>query len=128
MELCDDDYDGFVMFDLTVKADEVLGGLDAGSHEVSYFVSEEDARNNTNEIMNPTGYTNLVVNEDSIWIRVDDLATGCYDVTELVLIVNPLPVVAMPNVEDYRLCDADEDGYEIFNLQSRVELILNGQT
>src|SRR5690554_206187 len=127
LEMCDDDYDGFVGFDLTSKSLEILGNLNPMSHEVSFFVTPGDAHANTNEIVNVTGYINQTENEDTVWVRVDDLSTGCYDVTALTLLVNPLPVVSMPEVPEYRLCDADADGYVEFDLQTQIAGIINGQ-
>ncbi|MFA7445264.1 MAG: hypothetical protein WCY89_04905, partial [Flavobacteriaceae bacterium] len=127
LEMCDDDYDGFVAFDLSSKSEEVLGSLNPLTHEVSYFVTQEDAHNNVNEIGNITTYTNQIIHEDTVWVRVDDQDTGCYAVAELTLIVNPLPVVAMPEVDEYHLCDEDGDGYVEFDLQTQIATIINGQ-
>ncbi len=128
IETCDDDYDGFANFDLTIRNTEILNGLNPADYTIGYYPTEQDAILNTNAIANPTNYTNLVANQDSVWVRVTDINTGCFATKELVLIVNPLPVVDMPNVAEYRLCDFGEDGYEIFDLDSRVEIILDGQT
>jgi gliding motility-associated-like protein/uncharacterized repeat protein (TIGR01451 family) len=128
IETCDDDYDGFANFDLTIRNTEILNGLNPADHTIIHYPTESDANAATNAIANPTNYTNTVANQDSVWVRVTDLTTGCYAIKELVLIVNPLPVVDMPNVAEYRLCDFGEDGYEIFDLDSRVEIILDGQT
>src|SRR5690606_37282524 len=94
---------------------------------VSFFTTQEDANANTNAIANITAYVNQIANEDMVWVRVDDLSTGCHDVTELILIVNPLPVVSMREVPEYRLCDEDGDGFVEFDLQTQIAGIINGQ-
>ena len=128
LEMCDDDYDGFVGFNLSVATAEILGGLNPLNYEVSFYVTEADANSDTNEIVNITDYVNQTINEDTVWVRVNDLNTGCYALTELTLIVNPLPIVAMPEVDEYHLCDLDGDGYVEFDLQTQIAGIVNGQT
>src|SRR5690554_5807345 len=129
LELCDEGNNGFAVFDLTVKADEILNRLNPVGHQIRYYRNEDDARNNPDSfISNPGAYTNVETPQDSVWVRVDDLATGCFAVTELILIVHPLPHVSLPEVERYVLCDDDTDGYAEFDLETRIELILNGQS
>src|SRR5690606_38370028 len=50
LEMCDDDYDGFVGFDLSSKSDEILGALNPLDHTVSFFMTEAEAHANTNAI------------------------------------------------------------------------------
>src|SRR5690606_1189936 len=127
LEMCDNDYDGFVAFDLTSKNLEILGNLNPLNHEVSFFTTQADAIADTNAIANITAYVNQTENEDTVWVRVDDLTTGCHDVTELTLIVNPLLVASMHELPEYRLCDEGGDAYVEFDLQPQISGIINGQ-
>ncbi|WP_439152036.1 PKD domain-containing protein, partial [Winogradskyella sp.] len=107
LEECDDiSADGFATFDLTTKASEVLNGQDPMQYMVSYHETEANANAGTNPIANPNAYTNTTANTQIIWIRVADTMTvaGCYKLTTLELIVNPLPVLVQP--APLELCDA----------------------
>src|SRR5690606_31698360 len=127
LEICVDDHDGSATFDLMFKNLEILVNVNPLNHDVSFLTTQADAIADTNAISNITAYVNHTENEVRIWLRGDDLATGCHEVTELTLIVNPLPVVSMPEVPEYRLCDEDGDGYVEFDLQTQISGIINGQ-
>ncbi len=131
LEACDDaSADGFAVFDLTSKADEVLNGLDAMQYVVSYYLTELDAIAGMNPIATPNAYTNTNAGSQVIWIRVEDTATveGCFKVTSLELIVNPLPILTQPS--PLELCDVDNPGdeQEAFTLEDANAEILAGQT
>ncbi|MFC0603845.1 choice-of-anchor L domain-containing protein [Winogradskyella pulchriflava] len=131
LHACDDaSADGYAMFDLTTKAPEVLNGLDPMQYTVSYYETEADANAPMNPIANPNAYTNTQEDGQFIWIRVEDGNTveGCYKVTSLELIVNPLPVLLQPS--PLELCDVDNPGdeQEPFTLEDANAEILNGQT
>ncbi|MFC0603952.1 T9SS type B sorting domain-containing protein [Winogradskyella pulchriflava] len=131
LHACDDaSADGYAMFDLTTKAPEVLNGLDPMQYTVSYYETEADANAPMNPIANPNAYTNTQEDGQFIWIRVEDSNTveGCYKVTSLELIVNPLPVLLQPS--PLELCDVDNPGdeQEPFTLEDANAEILNGQT
>ncbi|BAO74491.1 T9SS type A sorting domain-containing protein [Winogradskyella sp. PG-2] len=127
LEECDDvSADGFASFDLTTKADEVLNGADATDYIVSYYETPENANDANNPIANPTAYTNTEPNTQTIWIRVEDSSTagGCYKITSLVLIVNPLPVLLQPT--PLELCDDNYDEVESFDLSVKYQEITAG--
>ncbi|MCA0154517.1 hypothetical protein LBV24_14925, partial [Winogradskyella sp. 2Y89] len=130
LEECDDiSADGFAQFDLTSVEAEVLGGQDPLQYMVSYYESEADADIPDNAIAVPTAYTNTVAFNQTIWVRVDDPNTvaGCYKLTELELMVNPLPFLTAPS--PLELCDYNDPGdeQEAFNLEGASPEILNGQ-
>jgi len=127
LEVCDDDTDEFAQFNLTSKEAEFLNGVPPLEVNISYYETQVDAENETNEIPLPTDYTNLV-NPQTVWIRVAYNATGCEKITSLELIVNPLPVLVAPN--PLLLCDDNAPGneQEAFTLEDRENQILNGQT
>src|SRR5690554_2545609 len=124
LEVCDDDYDGSAEFNLTDALSDIMNGLDLSLHTVSYHPTQNDARLDENAIGNFANYDSA---SGSVWVRVEDDQTGCFDVVELALVVNPLPVVSLPEVERYVLCDDDQDGYMVFDLESRIAGIVNGQ-
>ncbi|NRD18998.1 PKD domain-containing protein, partial [Winogradskyella eckloniae] len=131
LEVCDDiSADGFATFDLTSKNEELLNGQDATQYIVSYYASEANAEAASNAIANPTSYTNTDPFSQILWVRVEDNMTveGCYKLTSLELIVNPLPVLVTPS--PLELCDDNNPGnqQEGFTLELANEEILAGQT
>ncbi|WP_157547349.1 hypothetical protein, partial [Kordia zhangzhouensis] len=90
--VCDDtngnDTDGLGTFDLSTLDTQILGGL-VGTATVSYHGSLADAQTNVNPLS--TVYTNMTPSVETIYARVEDNVTGCFDVVEAILIVDPLP-------------------------------------
>ncbi|NMH23691.1 hypothetical protein, partial [Flavobacterium solisilvae] len=70
------------------------------------------------------------INQETLYVRVENNTTRCYDIVTLDLIVDPLPNSTQPSYPSYSLCDLDQSniGYEIFDLASKVEEVLLGQT
>ncbi len=88
LKLCDTDSDGFETFDLTLKNVEIIG--DQTDIEVSFYITEEDAENKTNVIVNATSYTNIS-NPQTIYARVEFAETECYIINYLDLEVLESP-------------------------------------
>ena len=102
--LCDDgtnDSDGEAIFDLTSRAAEILGSLDPAQYSLTYHLDINDAALGTPKILNPISYLS---NSKTVYVRVTNNATGCYDIVPLELIVNPLPILKT-NQLTYTLCD-----------------------
>ena len=89
IEVCDDDNDGFAMFDLTSRDIEILGGQT--NMTVTYHETQADADNGVNAQGSP--YNNISPNTQTLFVRLEDDNSGCYDTAELVLLVNPIPSV-----------------------------------
>ena len=129
LAVCDDTADGIAQFDLTQADTEVLNGLDAVQYTVTYYETQANAETPSNAIVNTVSYTNTMASMQTIWVRVDDTATGCFKITTLDLIVNALPVLVQPS--PLELCDYTAplgDGVEPFTLEAANAEILNGQT
>jgi gliding motility-associated-like protein len=103
-ELCDDNTDGFQVFNLTTKDTEATGGV-AGL-TVAYYTTQADAQGNTNPIAAPTAFTNTNANTQQIWVGVAT-AFGCRSIAPLTLIVNPLPVLSS-NAADFVATECEE--------------------
>ncbi|MFD2601473.1 hypothetical protein, partial [Flavobacterium suzhouense] len=118
--LCDDganDTDGESIFNLTSKNTQILNGLDPAQYSVNYYISEQDAIAATNPITNPMSYSS---GNATIWARVTNNVTGCFDIVSFELIVNPLPVL-ITNQSTYTLCDSTEPvEVETFDLTSKI--------
>ncbi|NDI99669.1 hypothetical protein GWA97_11330, partial [Flavobacterium sp. LaA7.5] len=125
--LCDNgtnDTDGIATFDLTTKDEEVLDGLSPALFTVTYHETLAAAEAGTVVITTPANYSSPTA---TIYVRVTNNATGCYDIVLLELIVNPLPVVNNP--APYTLCDINNPGdeQELFDLTTQYEFIVDDQ-
>ena len=120
--VCDADYDGITLFDLTSLDEVILDGQTGIS--VSYYETQEDADAATNVL--PSEYENSVAFEHTLFVRLEDDVTACYSTTTQDLIINIPGVI---EVEDYPLCDYTNpgDGVEVFDITSKDEEIINGQ-
>ncbi|MBF8151622.1 hypothetical protein ITJ86_17135, partial [Winogradskyella sp. F6397] len=124
IEVCDVDNDGFGQFDLEIRTIEIING--ESNVAITYHETESDAETGSNAI---TGlYTNIVANNQMIYVRSENTLTGCYSLTEntLELIVDPAPEVPT-TIEPYTICDSDDDGIAQFDLTFMDDEVLNGQ-
>ncbi len=122
LEVCDDGVpDGITAIDLSLKNTEITGNNP--DYAVSYYETLADAQSGTNVL--PTLYTNTS-NPQTIYVRVEDIGTGCYDTTLLDLVVQQAPVANIPAPFTY--CDPDNDGFGQFNLADLDNEITGGVT
>ena len=117
--LCDVGNDDEEQFDLSSVNEDII--TNSTDYTFTYFPTEEDAINQTNEITSDiTQYTSGTA---TIWVVVTD-ANGCYGITTIDLSLNSSPEI---NVAELSVCE-DENGDLIFNLQEADAQILNGQS
>ncbi|MEP0517609.1 T9SS type B sorting domain-containing protein, partial [Dokdonia sp.] len=128
-ELCDDiesgsDTDEFSTFDLRSRDDEITGANP--DWVVSYHLTEAEADAGTPTLTDL--YQNAVPASQTVWVRVEDVVTGCYDLITLTLAVNQLPSPTV--IDPIEVCDDDFDGIAIFDLTDPVVTagIFNGET
>jgi len=128
LEVCDDNADGYAIFDLPTKNTEILNGLDPTLYTVTFYESEANALVPTNAIASPNAYVNIVQDMQTLWVRVENDGTGCFSITTLDIIVNPLPVLTQPM--PLTLCDyvTPNDGAEPFTLEDANAEVLGGLT
>ena len=126
LQVCDDNTDGIGSFNLTLANTNILNGMDPALFTVTYHLTQANATAGLPRINNVLNYSSATT---TIWVRVENNATGCFDVVELDLIVNPLPVVAIPAAA-YTLCDTTNPGDQIeeFDLFSQIDLITQMQS
>ncbi|TJY32851.1 T9SS type B sorting domain-containing protein [Pontimicrobium aquaticum] len=122
-ELCDDaSEDGVEVFDLTTKNTEIRNAINPGTYNITYHLSSIDAQNNVNPITNPIQNTS---NPQSIFVRVEDIDSGCMAYTNFNLVVNPLPNIVNPT--PIKLCDdAIADGSTQIDLTQADNQITQG--
>ena len=122
IDACDQDHDGFATFDLTSIIDDVLEGLTGVT--VTFHETQADAISGSNPIADDTNYDNIVPEEQIVYIRVVDDMTGCASTTPIELHSNLL--LTGTEIQDFSLCDIDNDGTEAFDLINISEVIING--
>ncbi len=124
LEVCDDDTDGFAVFNLSLSDTEILNGLDPLEFEITYYETFVDAELKQNELLTPLNFTNTTPTTQTIFVRVENLTTECFKAIALPLIVNPLPVIIQP--VPLELCDdAAADQITIFDLTDKNLEITN---
>jgi gliding motility-associated-like protein len=123
LDACDPDHDGFYSFDLT----QIISDIEAGLPNVTttFHESEDDAQTGTNPITDPTSYQNINVEEQTLYVRVEDDDTGCASIVPLEIHTNLL--LTATDTGDYALCDnndIDSDTMD-FNLYTVESYIAN---
>ncbi|WP_046746335.1 hypothetical protein, partial [Kordia zhangzhouensis] len=100
---CDDETaDGVAPVDLTVKNDEIT--ISNPDLNVSYHLTQGDADADANALVMP--YTNTgTPTSYTVFVRVEDINTGCYDTTQMTVNINDTPGVFPPT--PLEICDTD---------------------
>lgn len=119
LTVCDDNNDGFAVFDLTVKQPEILLSLNPSMYSVTYHETEINALNGFNAIANPSNYVSPTVSP-TIYVRVQNNQDSTVLNTQFNVILNPTPV-ANPFTLTY--CDTM---LPIYNLNQADGPITNG--
>ncbi|WP_179336565.1 T9SS type A sorting domain-containing protein [Winogradskyella ludwigii] len=122
--VCDDDNDGFALFDLTIADAQVLGSQSAIDFTITYHETQSNATNGTTAING--SYMNITSGFQILYVRLEANATGNYALTELALVVNPTPIVTAST--SLELCDDNADETAVFDLTVKDTEITNGNT
>ncbi|WP_298516935.1 T9SS type A sorting domain-containing protein [uncultured Kordia sp.] len=94
-------------FDLTSKIQEITNG--DTDLTVTFYESAADAQANTNPIANPTSYQNLV-NLQNIFVRVENINTGCSSVSGFVLeVINESTIYCSTDPGITTFCYGNDD-------------------
>lgn len=99
LEFCDDDYDGLLIVDVFTNHNAALGSLNPANHTVQYFFSQQDAENETNEIIGNI----TAVDGTEIFTLVTETVLGCTSIGRFDIIINELPI--SPTDSHYVICD-----------------------
>jgi gliding motility-associated-like protein len=127
LEVCDTNFDGndtngISEFDLTLNESILLNGSAATGFNILYFL---DAAY-TNTIPNPNTFDNTIANNQTIYVRIENVAgTTCYTDLSIDIHVNSLPVT-QPSIV-FKNCDEDgiPDALTDFNLNEINSVITN---
>ena len=118
VDYCDTDDDGFTSIELATFNDELGTGIESPSFE--YYLTQEDADNRTNVL--PPFYNNTS-NPQILFVRISSGITGCFDILEFEVNIVLAPTVMQP--ENILICDTDQDGQAIVNLDDKISEIVS---
>lgn len=123
LEECDADAvdDKSYVFDLTTHQDMLTRNQPYTS--IRYFESPTDAADDSNAITNPQSYRNSV-NPQTIYMRIEDSETGCYNTGSFEIEV--VEILNAGNPDNLDLCDFNGNGIGVFNLAHNDAALKNG--
>ena len=124
--VCDDDGDGFAIFDLTLQEPIIIGGQDPDDYTLTYYTTELDAQDDTNPIANPEAFPNTT-NPQTIWVRLQDNLTECPKIGSFDIRVEIGPEIFEPT--PLTQCDdlgEPNDEVTLFDLTAKNDEITGG--
>ncbi|MDM1406481.1 T9SS type B sorting domain-containing protein [Myroides sp. DF42-4-2] len=125
MQVCVDNLNREMIVDLTQNETTILDGLDPAQYEITYYSRRQDAEAKVRRITNPTYYSSIV--SRSVWVRVESNQTGCYGISNVILVPVLQPTVA--DLPIYSVCEeTGGEGLANFNLNSYIQQLLGGGT
>jgi hypothetical protein len=87
--VCDDNNDGFAAFWLGEISFEILGNVNAQSYDITHHETQVDATTGANALGSP--YINVSPNQQILFARIVNIATGEVSIISYPLNVNPSP-------------------------------------
>uniref|UniRef100_UPI002610EB79 T9SS type B sorting domain-containing protein n=1 Tax=Flavobacterium sp. TaxID=239 RepID=UPI002610EB79 len=117
--MCQIPFTGSGVFDLSTKTPEALAGQGPAGYTVSYHANQADADSGNAPLATSHPST---VNGETIYVRVVNTTTGCYNTTSFQLFVERGSEAT--DVADIDRCDDLNDGTETFNLNDLDATIL----
>ena len=123
---CDGDGSGVAIFNLEDNSAFVYGLQDPLDYDISYHTDLGEAQAGVNPVGTPTAFSST---GQTIWVRLENIATGCYRVSSFELIVGVFPLIASP--DDMEVCDdlaggSTTDGIAFFDLTLNDSFITMG--
>ena len=119
LEICNED--DFAVFDLTTQETIIIGNSTCST--VTYYMSLSDAENAENAIAQPQSYTNIT-NPQTIYVRVENTASGSYETKDFDLIINYNPLAFHSELQS---CDLGQ-GFGEFDLTLMDSTVTNGNS
>jgi len=122
LKVCDQNTDGFESFDLTIKNSEILGSLNPLDYTVAYYLLQNDAESNQNQITNATNFINTTAFSQIVYVRAWENANPTnYAVVNLNLVVNKLP--DFTTLAQMNIYEDPYDGQAEINLNNQTDVI-----
>ncbi|TQD34888.1 choice-of-anchor L domain-containing protein, partial [Haloflavibacter putidus] len=125
LEECDNDNDGFAIFDLTANEALALDGLDPADFQVEYFESQGDADAGTDAITTPDAFENTTAGGQTIYVRVSDTDEGNCNASDNSFEITALEVAETNEAEPINFCY--QGGGETVELTQNETTILGSQ-
>jgi Secretion system C-terminal sorting domain len=129
LAVCDNNSDGFSVFNLTVQNAAILAAQTGSASEYSIFYYETfvDASVNGNSINNPNNYYNISPDYQVVYFRITHIATNDFALGNFQLVVNaPLTLITPTPLA---VCDNDDNPnnqYTTFDLTVKNAQITQG--
>lgn len=126
LKQCDDNVDGFSVFNLEEAINKIT--VNAATETITFFRTLAEAQNNVNPITNTTIYTNQVVSNDKVYVRVTN-NNDCFKIGILNLIVSTTQIPSN-FTRTFTQCDdavygSNTDGIASFDFSSVTGQIQN---
>jgi gliding motility-associated-like protein len=125
IEQCDDDVDGFSLFNLTEVIDEITANN--ATEIITFHESENEAILDISPIGTPTQYQNQTVNQDTVWARVEN-NNGCFKTSQVDLEVSTTQIPINFTRSFYECDDAingtTTDGISSFDFSTVTQEII----
>jgi gliding motility-associated-like protein len=126
--ICMDNHPEYYKFNLEDKNEEILDGRSSEDYQVTYYTSEAAA----NDADQPVAYTYVNADPESqlLWIRLENLHTGCFHVAELLLQIEEKVYAFAPDAveaEHFSVCADLESGLGNFNFSVFTPAIIGEQ-
>ncbi|WP_396600440.1 choice-of-anchor L domain-containing protein [Algibacter sp. R77976] len=117
---CDSDDDGIASIDFqSTEPGSVTNIVTAGNTDftVTYFNNETDAQNNNLANQLPPFYNNTS-SVETLYARIENINSGCSTVNPFQIEILNAPSTVQPI--DFVVCDDDQDGFSIINLEDKI--------
>ena len=118
---CDDNNDGIAAFWLGEISFEILGNLNAQDYVISHHETQVDAATGANALGSP--YFNITPNQQTLFARIVNNATGDISITAYPLNVNPSPSNQMVTITN---CVSTTTSFPCWDLTSVEAQIAQG--
>lgn len=125
---CDDNDDGIASIDFqSVEPGSVNDIVTGGNSDftVTYFPTQMDADDNNQDNQLPQFYNNTDRIE-TLYARIENIDSGCSTVNPFKIEVLLAPTTIQP--ENIVICDNDQDGFSIINLEDKIDEALPSRT
>ncbi|WP_422105316.1 choice-of-anchor L domain-containing protein [Winogradskyella sp.] len=116
LEGCGNNSETSLQWNLTDVELDILDGRQYNI-DFTYYPTQDDAEADTNAIVNPETYTNIE-GQDSIFVRVRNVSTGCFSIVPFNLNITPPP--SINEIETYDVCDTIDDTIDL----SQIDAVL----
>ena len=118
---CDSDQDGFVPINLRTFDSAIT--YDKSDFSINYFLTEDDAQNNINNLGNSFKNTE---NPQVFFTRITNTVTGCFDTNTFKVQVLPAPNSSTPS--PIIICNNNQETAATINLTIKASEIISNNT